>query len=129
MARGLAALLAALVLLIPFSSAIHFLVVRHGVCPEHGELTHLKAGAPEGHASQGPARLLTALAGAEHSDEHCALSAAPPSPSAPRIAGVAQAAEPLVTPVVLEPARRLAPQPLPLLALAPKASPPVVSQS
>lgn len=127
--RWLATLLALVVLVGPLSSALHFLIVRHGVCPEHGELTHLGPDGQATHAREandGPVLESTRRAPAPHADEHCALAAVPPSPSAP------PEAAPLVGPALLGsqvcsglvPA--LAHPQVPALALAPKASPPSV---
>lgn len=125
--RWLAALLALIVLVGPLSSALHFLIVRHGVCPEHGELTHL---GPDGRTvhprlpAESAAFEAPQSAPAPHSDEHCALAALPPSPSAPlepaSFVEPARVAQPPRKSEALDTAHRQ----VPALALAPKASPP-----
>lgn len=125
--RWLATLLALLVLVGPLSSALHFLVVRHGVCPEHGELTHLGPDGQATHAretSQGPVLESSRSAPGPHADEHCALAAVSPSPSAPPAAAPHVGPAPLASQVKGSFVPVLAHAQVPALALAPKASPP-----
>lgn len=124
--RWLAAFLALVVVVGPLSSALHFLIVRHGVCPEHGELTHLGSEGQAVHPrlpAEGAAVEAPQNAPAPHGDEHCALAALPHAPSAPTEAA------PMSRPAVAKPDQRGEPRQtaypqVPALALAPKASPP-----
>ncbi|MGD8859325.1 MAG: hypothetical protein PVI30_04885 [Myxococcales bacterium] len=135
-ARLSAALALCLSALLQVSGPLHYLLVEHGVCAEHGEATHAAgghhdhgsrvgragiAGAARPRATPGPA--VAAAGDADHrSHEHCLLACRP------RVAATVGPA-PVVASVV---GLRAAPSPLapdrahraPALQLAPKTSPP-----
>jgi hypothetical protein len=126
-ARVLLALVASALLALPAQLA-HFLLVRHVVCAEHGELVHAGPGAERPAARVGAERrtpgvaLRAAAVGHEH--EHCAFASAARDGLAVgrQRAIVAAAALPVAA---LSSARPLLQGPrVVLFRLAPKTSPP-----
>ncbi len=134
--RALVLLVAALCAVVQLAGAAHFLVVRHTVCPEHGELVHEGAGhasaagrAPLARADRQLATV-DATGGSEedHAHDHCALlSQRVDSLAAARVSYVLTASSPApaieapgFAPRELAPVRRST-----LLLYAPKSSPPL----
>lgn len=142
--RILAMAVVAFSLVAQLSGFVHFLLVEHVVCPEHGELVHVdqlgahprsgKAhpGEPGLHADHGTEddghptlRSVSAEDGHEH--DHCAVRSerretfALPPADLSSVVGIAAA--PLIGALV---ARSEPAQSIPLLFLAPKNSPPAV---
>ena len=76
--RCLAATVAALTLAGQLSSFVHFVVVRHMVCPEHGELVELEHTAPAATQANSPDRNVYRTSGDEHpghGHDHCLMTA------------------------------------------------------
>ena len=111
-------------------SVLHFVLVQHVTCLEHGEVVHLEDGAP--HASVASveehfddvrvASRQDAPAG-HGADAHCAHAlirreAPPPATGTPGISGVSTRSEPALA------VFRFHAEPVARLHLAPKASPP-----
>ena len=108
----------------------HLDLVRHGICPLHGELIELSKAAPS--ATEIPAdvaplacgRLTAAAQRDQCGDDHCAIvlgvRKAIPTPPSPPLSGAIPADVPNTRPVS---AARARPQ-IPTLLLAPKHSPP-----
>lgn len=127
---GLRALASALLLLLAGAQALpslHFVLVAHEVCPEHGEILHADDGASS-HAPGSTWRGAEVAAGSEleHEHEHCsvALRPGPPELSGAELACDASGALP-VAELVAPAARERAHSSVALLAYAPKLAPPV----
>lgn len=121
------------------SRVVHFSVVQHATCSEHGDLIHVGHTATEtdsghlsDHASTGSHAVSLApvgltVVGAEvhgHDHEHCPLAAAPKSPAqsaSGSAVAMAHAAPARAGPVVRDPVAVVALDPL---RAAPKTSPP-----
>jgi hypothetical protein len=118
-----AAVLAAMWLLSPLVSAVHGALAEHRYCARHGSFEEVGASSrAERWADDGPARVTVAFAGEHHA---CAFGdvipcgaarLAPPSGQAPPCAG---ATPPVIASIDLSP--------IPILAFAPKSSPPVLA--
>lgn len=141
--RFVACALSALFLAAQLGSAAHFLAVRHGVCPEHGELVHLEPGEGATHVSAVEAALgARAIAAADadagpgldragarakvEADEHCPTAAAPRREEH-ALAAVAAGVAPPPHRAVVRTSRgqvEAGARSLELLRLAPKSSPP-----
>ncbi|HYO94231.1 MAG TPA: hypothetical protein VER33_06950 [Polyangiaceae bacterium] len=127
---GLRALVSALLLLLTAAQALpslHFVLVAHEVCPEHGEILHADDGAAS-HAPDSRWRGPVAAAGSEleHEHEHCSVALRPSSPELSCAALVCVASASLPIAHLLGPAaRERGRSSLALLAYAPKLAPPV----
>jgi hypothetical protein len=101
--------------------ALHFALVVHRLCVEHGELVHE---AREAHPAPPAVPSVLAVDGADHEHEHCGVLAAPSSFAAlvPRAAEGQTPAPPGLL-AALVPARA-AHETIALLAYAPKLAPP-----
>ncbi|GHG72426.1 hypothetical protein [Comamonas sp. JC664] len=127
--RRMALPLALLCALAYMGSVMHFALVQHATCLEHGEVIHVEAGSDHGaghvEASFDDVRLASRGAQAEShgTDAHCVHAffrreAPPPQQDAPSL---------LAAPVLSQPALavfRFHSEPVARLHLAPKASPP-----
>ena len=123
-------LVSALLLLLTAAQALpslHFVLVAHEVCPEHGEILHAEDGAAS-HASDSTWRGPVATAGSEleHEHEHCAVAVRPSSPelSGATLVCVASASLPIAQRLAAG-ARERGRSSVKLLAYAPKLAPPV----
>jgi hypothetical protein len=105
---------------------LHFALVAHELCAEHGALHHVEAKAAD-QSSRSPkgARALLPSVDAQHEHEHCGSVASAVErslvPVAPRVSSELLAARVVSS----EPAARAAHISLALLAYAPKLAPPV----
>jgi hypothetical protein len=125
-ARALLALLALLSVLAP-AELLHFVLVQHVVCAEHGELVHesgVAHAAPAeggGASGQGPGLHADAVA---HDHEHCGVAAASREalalPPAPAVAAISAA----TSDALLSASRSAVSGSEALFRLAPKTSPP-----
>lgn len=123
--RGLASLaLFALIGAGHFLPALHFALVVHRVCAEHGELVHELASAPEAARERGGPELRALAAGHEH--EHCGVPALPSSGVATAPAASVRG-EPLAWLASVAGSERGAYVRIALLAYAPKLAPPLAA--
>lgn len=107
--------------------ALHFTLVAHRLCAEHGELLHEAAGDERLEGASAPshdAALVPADAGG-HEHEHCGVLAVPQSVAALGGDGAAAMVLPAPWAVCLPGGERAAHVEIALLAYAPKLAPPV----
>jgi len=122
--RGLALLALVVVMFARFFQVQHELSVRHVMCEEHGELTHLTLAAAPREASFPGVELDSGEVAAALPHDHCEVAFAPgalPHPRPPRLAATLLDVRPGVAPAPAEPTaggRDV------VLASAPKTSPP-----
>lgn len=129
-ARGSAAALALLWALAPILAYAHMLHVGHATCPEHGELVHLDAAAPDAAAARptdplagGGVALESSEDGEAHEHQHCVAATARKAQAA---VSSARPALLLAATATLQPVGReaIARPASALYLLAPKTSPP-----
>jgi hypothetical protein len=106
---------------------LHFTLVAHELCAEHGALHHVDGKESASSSHRSPARGQAALpaANAQHEHEHCSVIATAAEralvPAAPEFSSVFVASRSELS----APAARMAHRNVALLAYAPKLAPPV----
>lgn len=104
--------------------ALHHALFKHAVCAEHGELVHVAAHDDDGAAAPSGATEILAAGADEDAHDHCRLPPGTQQPAAePDAAALLGIASPPCGAGVLSRDENL-PNSIPLLALAPKQSPP-----
>ena len=121
------ALVAGVCLLAQLGGFVHLVLVRHETCLEHASMGHGETAAPARAAARTAplrARLLGQPA-AQHADDHCLLLALRKRDGLDGPLALAGALpDPRSTPTLSALTAHQGPPPVPLLRLAPKASPP-----
>lgn len=126
--RALALLVAALSFFQQTSTSLHFALVRHAICPEHGDVVHVG----ESHVSEFPAEAARDSDGpiadrhdeTEHGHEHCVALSTQRSGADPRAHSLRLEALRWSTPSEVRDATVAEHPAVALLLLAPKNSPP-----
>ena len=129
--RVIAALALAVGVFVQFSSALHFVLVEHAICAEHGELVHESEPHDTGSHAERPLDVDEASVVAsgstdlQHGHEHCAgLGTLRDAAAIPPRSDAQSLVRPTGEAAALGPALRSGDPPFALFLLAPKNSPP-----
>jgi hypothetical protein len=125
---GISAAYLALFLLVGLQQvlpALHFTLVAHRLCADHGELLHEAGGDERLPLASSPEVALVSADAAGHEHEHCGVLALPPSLAALEKVGGAVALLPAPWALCLPDTERAAHVDIALLSYAPKLAPPV----